>query len=58
MVFSLLFAHVVEIIEDQGVKAVEFGERRRQSEIASCGLEILHEIGRAAEQEALAVLDL
>ena len=54
---GLVFADVTEIVEDQTIELVEFGEGRRQGEIPPRGLQFLDEIGGAGEHHAIAVVD-
>ena len=45
------------VVEDEASELVEFGEGGRQHEVAPGGLKLLHEVGRAGEEHAVAVVD-
>ena len=52
-----VLADVAEVVEDQAVELVEPGEGAGQDQIAPCHLELLDEVGRAREENAVAVVD-
>ena len=54
---GLILAHITEVVEDEAVELVELGESGGQHEIAPGGLQLLHEVGRAGEEHAVAVVD-
>jgi len=47
----LILGDIGEIVENQQVIFVEFGDRRFEREIAARDLEFLHEIGGSGEQQ-------
>ncbi len=55
--FGLILADVAEIIEDQAVVAVELRQALGQLQIATGCLEVLDQIGGAAEQDGVAAVD-
>lgn len=55
--FRLILGDVGEIVEDEQMILVEFGDRRFEEEIAPRDLELLHEVRRPGEQHAPAVFD-
>ncbi len=55
--FGLVFSDVAEVVEDEAVDVVEFGQQCRQGEVAACGLQSLHQVGGAGEQDAVSGFD-
>lgn len=54
---GLILGPVGEIVENQQVIFIEFGDRRFEHEIAARDLEFLHEVGGSDEQHAPALFD-
>jgi hypothetical protein len=52
----LIFSDIGEVVQDEQVILVEFGDCRFELECAPSGLELLDEIGRAGVQDAPSVL--
>ena len=55
--FGLILCNVCNVIENQQMKPIEFGDGRRQLQCLSLHLQALNEIGGAHEQHMVAVLD-
>ena len=55
--FRLIFGDIGEIVEDQKVIFVEFGDRGFEGKIAACDLELLHKVGGPSEQNAPTLFD-
>ena len=53
----LIFGDISEIVEDQQMIFVEFGDGRFEHEIAARDLEFLHEVAGSREQHAPALFD-
>lgn len=53
----LVLAHVCDVVEDQEVIAIEFGDRGLQRQLAPRDLQPLHQISGAGEENAPTVLD-
>ena len=54
---GLILGDVGDVIEDQQVELVEFRDRAFEDEIAARLLELLDQIGGAAEEDAVTFLD-
>ena len=55
--FGLVLGDISDVVEDQELIFVELGDRRFEDEIAPRDLELLDEIGRSGEEDALAVFN-
>jgi len=55
--FRLILAHICDVVEDQEVIAIEFGDRGLQRQLAPRDLQPLHQISGAREENAPTVLD-
>ncbi len=55
--FGLNFPHIRQIVQDDQVEAVEFGEGRRQLQTLTSDLELLHDFTGAREQHAISSVD-
>lgn len=53
----LVLSDVRELIEDDEVVLVEFVEHRGETELAACGLKLLHHIGGSGKQDAATGID-
>lgn len=53
----LILAHICDVVEDQEIVAIEFGDRRLQRQFASRHLQPLNQIGGADEEDAPTILD-
>ena len=54
---SLIASHVAEIIQNEEVESIEFGQFLRQAQIASSRLKPLHQIAATGEEHALSRVD-
>ena len=54
---GLILCNVGDVVEDEQVKFVEFGDSAFQRKVASGLLKLLDQIGCAGEEHAIAVLD-
>ena len=55
--FGLILVGIGDVVEDDQVKLVEFGEGRLENEVAAGGLKSLHQIAGSGVEDAVARLD-